>query len=96
MNIVRIYGGIRMMKAAKIAISLPKEHLKKMEHMRKKLGLQRSAFIDKAVCFWMKNLEEQEMVSAYLRGYQNQPEPVDEIKAMESSAAEAFKEEGLE
>jgi len=85
-----------MIKAAKIAISLPKENLKKIERLRKKMGLERSAFIDKAVCFWIRAMEKQEMIKAYEEGYRNQPESVDEIKAMENLAADAFKEEGLQ
>lgn len=83
-----------MIKSLKVAISLPKESLEKIERIRKKMGLQRSAVIDKAICFWLKSLEEKEMIRKYEEGYRRKPESVDEIKAMEKLSAEAFKEEG--
>lgn len=83
-----------MIKASKIAISLPAEDLRKLEILRKKLGLQRSAIIDQAIRFWLRHQEENEKVRAYEQGYARKPEPVDEIKALEQLAAEAFREEG--
>ena len=71
-----------MIKSAKIAISLPKENLKKIERIRKKLGLKRSAIIDRAISFWLKCLEEQEMVRQYEEGYKNEPESISEIQAI--------------
>lgn len=85
-----------MIKVSKIAISLPAEDLRKIEVMRKKSGLQRSAIIDQAIRFWLRHQEENEKVRAYEQGYARKPEPVDEIKALEQLSADAFKEEGLQ
>ncbi|MDP2923649.1 MAG: hypothetical protein Q8O30_08040 [Candidatus Omnitrophota bacterium] len=85
-----------MNRFSKIAISLPKEDLGQIEEIRKKLGLERSTVIDMAIRFWLKNLEEKEMVKRYEEGYKNKPESVAEIKAMEKASAEAFKEEEWE
>lgn len=83
-----------MLKTTKIAVSLPKEDFKRIEEVRKKLGLQRSAVIDMAVRFWLKSMEEKEMIKKYEQGYENRPESIEELKAMEQGAAEAFEEEG--
>ncbi len=83
-----------MIKVSKIAISLPAEDLRKIEVMRKKLRLQRSAIIDQAIRFWLRHQEENEKVRAYEQGYARKPEPVGEIKALEQLSADAFKEEG--
>ncbi len=84
-----------MLKTLKIAISLPKEDFEKIEKIRRDLGMGRSAVIDKAIHFWLKGLEEKEMIRQYEEGYKKKPEPADEIMAMEKTSAEAFKEENL-
>lgn len=82
-----------MIKTLKIAISLPKEDFEKIENIRKKLGLQRSKIIDRAIHFWLKNLEEKEMIRRYEEGYRKKPESIEEIKAQELASAEGFQEE---
>lgn len=84
-----------MIKASKIAISLPAEDLRKLEIIRKKLGLQRSVIIDQAIRFWLRHQEEKEKARQYEQGYARKPESLDEIKALHQLAADAFKEEGL-
>lgn len=84
-----------MRKTQKFAISLPKEDFEKIEKIRKRLGFERSALIDKAIRFWLKNLEQEELIRRYEEGYKKQPEDIVEIIAMENAAIEAFKEEGL-
>ncbi len=84
-----------MVKFSKIAISLPKNDFLRIEKVRKELGIQRSAIIDLAICFWLDNMEKTKMIKQYEEGYKNKPESVDEIKAFEQLSAEAFKEEGL-
>lgn len=85
-----------MIKASKIAISLPVEDLAKIEKIRKRLGLQRSAVIHQAIRFWFKNLQDQEMVKRYEEGYKRLPESTEEMEAFQKMAAEVFKEEGLQ
>lgn len=85
-----------MIKQSKIAISLPHEHLKRVEKMRKELGLKRSTFIDRAISFWLDSLEEKKLIKQYEEGYQKQPESLEEIKVTGQLSAEAFKAEGLE
>ncbi len=84
-----------MIKSTKIAISLPMEDLKQIEKIRKESGTQRSALIDTAIRFWLDNREKQKMIKQYEKGYLQQPESMDEIKAMEDLSADAFREEGL-
>ncbi len=85
-----------MIKTSKIAISLPKEDFDKIERIRKKMGMERSAVIDTAIRYWLKGLEQEELVKRYEQGYRKKPENIQEIKAIEKTQAEAFKEEGLE
>ena len=84
-----------MIKASKIAISLPEEDLKRIEKVRKEMGIQRSTLIDMAIRFWLENREKQQMIKQYEDGYRQKPESLDEIMVMEDLAAEAFKEEDL-
>ncbi|MBU4305756.1 MAG: hypothetical protein KJ893_09110 [Candidatus Omnitrophica bacterium] len=83
-----------MQKFAKIAISIPKEDLMRIEKIRKGLGMQRSAIIDTAIRFWLKNMEEKKLIKQYQEGYLNKPESVSEIKVYEKLSADAFEEEG--
>ena len=84
-----------MIKATKIAISLPTEDLKRIERIRKESGMQRSALIDTAIRFWLDNREKEKMIEQYEEGYRRHPESMEEIKAMEELSADAFAEEGL-
>ncbi|MBF0478225.1 MAG: hypothetical protein HQL26_01955 [Candidatus Omnitrophica bacterium] len=84
-----------MIKATKIAISLPAEDLKRIEKIRKESGEQRSFLIDTAIRFWLDNREKQKMVEQYEERYRHQPESINEVKAMEELSADAFIEEGL-
>lgn len=84
-----------MRNTLKIAISLPKEDFYKIERIRKKLGFGRSNIIDKAIRFWLERIEEEELIKRYQEGYRRKPESVQEIRAIEKAAAEAFKEEDL-
>lgn len=83
-----------MIKVSKIAISLPAEDFRKIEVIRKKSGLQRSAIIDQAIRFWLRHLEEDEKIKRYEAGYAQKPESIEEIKALEQLSADAFREEG--
>ena len=84
-----------MLKTSKVAISLPREDFDKIEKVRKEMGLERSAAIDKAIRYWLKGLEQEELIKQYENGYKKRPESISEIKAMEKAAADAFGEEGL-
>lgn len=79
----------------KIGINLPKEDFKKIEKVRKELGLNRSQFIDLAIRSWLKNYVQQKMIEEYEEGYRKKPESIEELKSMEKAAAEAFEEEDL-
>ncbi len=84
-----------MIRAAKIAISLPAEDLKRIEKIRKESGMQRSVLIDEAIRFWLDNRDKEKMIEKYEEGYRHHPESLDEIKALEGLSADAFAEEGL-
>lgn len=84
-----------MIKAAKIAISLPAEDLKRIEKIRKESGVQRSFIIDTAIRYWLDSREKQTMIEQYEEGYRHHPESIDEIKAMEEASVGAFIEERL-
>ena len=70
-------------KAVKVAISLPKEDFKLLEAIRKRIGISRSALIDRAIRSWLAKQEEKEMVRQYIEGYKRHPETPEEIKELE-------------
>ena len=84
-----------MQNSFKIAVSIPKGSFKKIEELRNKMGIGRSALIDKAIRFWLDSTEREELIKRYEEGYKNRPECIGEVRAMEKSAAEAFQEEDL-
>lgn len=63
-----------------------------LEQIRKKLGLNRSTIIDKAIRFWLDYRERKESIKRYQDGYKKKPESIKEISAMEQASAEAFNE----
>ena len=82
-----------MIKTTKIAISLSKEDFNKIELIRKNLEIDRSAIIKKAIRFWLKNWQNQDLIKRYEDGYRKKPESVKEIIAMEKISAQSFEEE---
>ena len=79
-----------MIKTLKVAISLPKGDFQKIEKVRKRLKLQRSAAIDQAIQLWLKTLEEEEKIRQYERGYLKYPESLKEITALGKTAVAAW------
>ena len=79
--------------AVKIAISLPKEDFKLLEAIRKKMGITRSALIDKAIHYWLNKRKEEQMIKRYEEGYRQMPESIDEIIALEKAGLETWNKE---
>ena len=80
--------------AIKIAISLPREDFKLVEAIRRKMGITRSALIDRAIHYWLTKRRQEEMIKRYEEGYMQVPENIDEVIAMEKVQFEALREEG--
>lgn len=78
----------------KIAISIPKQEYLFLEKLRQRLGISRSAIIDKAISFWLKRQQEEELVKKYEDSYRKKPENVSEIMAREKAGMEALEEGG--
>ncbi|MFH1644940.1 MAG: hypothetical protein ABIB11_00805 [Candidatus Omnitrophota bacterium] len=84
-----------MIKNLKIAISLPKSDFQQIEVIRKRLNISRSTAIDRAIRYWLANIEKRNMIKKYEEGYKKKPESIQELRIMEDLAAEAFDEEDL-
>ena len=69
---------------AKIAISLPEEVLQAVEKERLASGISRSQFFRNAVEAFLRHRRERELEEQYVRGYQENPETVEEIALAES------------
>jgi len=82
--------------AVKIAISLPKEDFKLIEALSSRMGISRSALIDRAIHYWLSKRKEEAMIRQYIEGYRRYPETSKELKelaAMEKAQAETMEEE---
>jgi len=75
-----------MPQTEKIAISLPRDLMRKLEQARKKTGETRSAFIRRAIERSFRESQREERIRAYLEGYQNQPETTQEVAEAEAAA----------
>ena len=84
-----------MLNSFKVAISLPADDYRRIESIRRKMKIGRSALIDNAIRFWLSWRDQQELIKRYVDGYKNKPEDTRELKAMEKMSAEAFNEENL-
>lgn len=85
-----------MSNAVKIAISLPPRILDSVENERRRRGESRSEFFRQAVQAFLRDLREQQDVSRYVRGYQEQPETAEEVDAVSASSYAALAEEPWE
>ncbi len=70
-----------MEKAVKVTISLPEEILKAAERERRARGETRSAFFRQALEARLRQVRENQAIDQYHRGYQEQPETVEEVTA---------------
>ena len=74
------------MSATKIAMSLPADLLRHVEHVRKKTRRTRSAVMQDALRHWLARQNEAELVRQYEAGYRKRPETKRDIAAAERSA----------
>ncbi len=65
-------------KTVKVAVSLPAREFQRVETLRKKRHLSRSAAISEALRCWIGESTTRAKVEAYVAGYQRQPETADE------------------
>ncbi len=77
----------------KIAISLPRETLGRIERLRKKNGLSRSALIRQAIERFFREQDEAARILRYQEAYRKYPETPEEISAAESAATESLSKE---
>jgi len=82
-----------MGKSTKIAISLPGEVFNAVEKERKARGESRSKFFCRAVERLLRQERESSTIKAYIRGYQELPESVEEIEAAERIGTAVLREE---
>jgi metal-responsive CopG/Arc/MetJ family transcriptional regulator len=64
----------------KVAVSLPKEAFRKMEHTRHELGLARSEALTQALRLWLRERDEEERQKQYVEGYLKKPEKASEVE----------------
>ncbi|MBI4399068.1 MAG: CopG family transcriptional regulator [Candidatus Omnitrophica bacterium] len=80
-------------KTAKVTISLPKDTLRKVELIRGKLEIDRSAAILEAIVYWLDQKDKQEMETRYEQGYKKNPERVADVEALYRAGLESFTQE---
>ena len=85
-----------MANAEKIAISLPRATVRRIERLRRRSGQSRSALIRQAVERLFRDQEEATRILRYQEGYRKTPETPQEIAAAESAAAELLSQEPWE
>jgi len=86
-------SGKMSIQTAKIAISIPKEELKVIESLRRKLSLSRSAVIHQAVKHWLAYKDRKGLIDKYLKGYLNNPEEAKHAENWEKASFETFTKE---
>lgn len=75
-----------MSQSAKIAISLPKDLMYRIEQLRTETGETRSAFIRRMLELAFQQRETAHKIRAYIEGYQKNPESDEEIAEAEANA----------
>ena len=77
-------------KTAKIAVSLPRETLNRVERIRLQLGLARSTAVDEALKLWAREREEKELEERYVKGYAKKPERASEVEPLSRAGLSSF------
>jgi metal-responsive CopG/Arc/MetJ family transcriptional regulator len=85
-----------MSSSKKLAISLPKELVSRMEKLRKQTGETRSAFIRRAIQLVFKKLDKEARLKEYIDGYRKKPESAEEVAAAQASATQLLAQEPWE
>ncbi len=58
----------------KVAVSLPDHIFERLEHVRRRRKLTRSAAVQLAIDHWLKQLEHERAINEYVDGYLRVPE----------------------
>lgn len=80
-------------RTVKVAISLPKDTMEEIEHLRHKLHWPRSRAILEAVSVWLKQKREEELDRQYIQGYKKKPEDPSEIHPLYVAGLSSFGED---
>ncbi len=78
----------------KVAVSLPDEIFERLERVRRRRKLTRSAAVQIAVDHWLAQLEHDRAVSDYVEGYRRMPEERPDAGAWAAAEAWSDYEEG--
>lgn len=81
------------MSAAKIATSLPRAQFQALEKTRKRLGLQRSEAVQRALALWLAAADEDTRNAEYVRGYSQRPDDPREARAFAKAWARGLERE---
>jgi metal-responsive CopG/Arc/MetJ family transcriptional regulator len=79
--------------AIKVTMSIPDELYKHVEKARKKEGKTRSAVMQDALRYWLKQQEQMALVQQYQAGYRKKPESRSEVRAATAAAVQLIASE---
>ena len=71
---------------AKIAVTVPTAMYEQMERVRRQLGKSRSSAVTLALQEWLRSLEMSDADRRYVEAYLQQPERIDEVRAVAAQA----------
>lgn len=75
-------------RSNKVAISLPGDLCRAIEHIRKRTRQTRSAILEEALREWLKQQHRSALVRQYEEGYRQKPETGAEIEAARAAAVQ--------
>ena len=71
--------------ATKVAMSMPPDLYRAVEHIRKRTGKSRSAVMQEALRLWLRQQRDAVLVRQYESGYRAEPESRREIEMAEAA-----------
>ena len=72
--------------ARKVAVSIPADLYRTVERVRKKSGRTRSAVMQDALRYWLRQQEQAVLIGEYEAGYRREPESRREVEEAEAAA----------
>jgi metal-responsive CopG/Arc/MetJ family transcriptional regulator len=77
-------------RAAKIAITVDREVLRRAEQLRRRTGESRSALLTRGLRRLLDDLEHRQNVDRYIAAYREHPESVAEVTPLDKLGVEAL------
>ena len=80
------------MNAVRLSVTIPEDEFKKIEEVKKREHINRSALLQQIIKSFFEKEDEEDKISRYVAGYKKKPEMIKEISGLEKAQIETLGE----